>query len=361
MPEHLIELYHKCCENLEDQKIKEKLGNLLIKHSDAFARNKKDIGTCSIIKHKINTQGATPIRQPLRRTPQGFQDEEEQYLKDQIDMGVVVPSKSPWASPVVLVRKKDGTVRWCIDYRKLNSVTVKDAYPLPRIDMCIDCLSEAKIFSTCDLQSGYWQLELDKDDQEKTAFITKYGLHHYTKIPFGLSSAPSTFQRCMELILKGLQWKNALIYLDDIIIYGSSYLDNIDKLDEVLNRLKSAGLKLKPSKCEFLKTELLFLGHVVGSNGVRPNPKILQSVKKWNPPKNVKEVQQFLGLCNYYRQYVSKFSDIASPISRLTQKKVQFVWSEECQKAFEQLKTALCEAPILAYPKQNCEFIHLTI
>ena len=153
------------------------------------------------------------MRQPLRRTPQGFEGEDIKNLEEQIESGVVVPSDSAWASPVVLVRKKDNSVRWCIDYRKLNDCTAKDAFPLPRIDMCIDCLPEAKPFSTCDLISGHWQIEMNEKDRHKTAFITKYGLYEYTKMPFGVCNGPSTFQRCMELVMRGLQWKILLIYL----------------------------------------------------------------------------------------------------------------------------------------------------
>ena len=218
-------MYRRSTDNLEDENVKAELAKVLEKHSDAFAKDKLELGSFSHIKHSINTHGAVPIKQPLRRTPQGFQGEEEQYLKDQLAAGVVVPSSSAWSSPVVLVRKKDGSVRWCVDYRKLNDVTVKDAYPLPRIDMCLECLGSAKLFSTMDLQSGYWQIEMDAKDQAKTAFITKYGLFEYTKMPFGLCNAPSTFQRCIELVLRGLQWKVLLIYLDDVIVYSSTYED----------------------------------------------------------------------------------------------------------------------------------------
>lgn len=174
-------------------------------------------------------------------------------MKDQFNNGVIQPSCSAWASPVVLVRKKDNTVRWCIDYRKLNDVTRKDAYPLPRIDTCLDCLSSAKIFSTLDLQSEYWQLEVSEKDRPKTAFVTKYGPFEYRKMPFGLCNAPSTFERCMELILKGLQWKTLLIYLDDVIIYSDTVESHLEQLDLVLTRLREAGLKLKPSKCDLIK------------------------------------------------------------------------------------------------------------
>ena len=357
LPDHLTELYEKSSEKLFNHEHKLKLAEVLLKNSDAFAKNKLDLGSCSVISHKIETAGAPPIRQPLRRTPQGFEGEEEKYLQEQLENGVVVPSKSSWASPVCLVRKKDGSVRWCIDFRRLNMVTLKDAYPLPKISMCLDCLSTASVFSVMDLQSGYWQLDLAPEDRPKTAFITKYGLFEYTKMPFGLCNAPSTFQRCMELIFRGMQWKTLLIYLDDIILFSSTLDDHFEKLDEVLSRLKNADLKLKPSKCEFIKEEVTYLGHVVSKEGIKPNPKIIEAVKNWKIPQSVKEVQQFLGLCNYYRQYVLKFSEIASPLSRLTRKDVPFLWTEECNISFNTLKKALCEAPILAYPASQGQFI----
>ena len=232
-----------------------------------------------------------------------------------------------------------------------------DAYPLPRIDTCLDCLSTARFFSTADLQSGYWQLKLDEKDRAKTAFITRYGLYEYTKLPMGLSSAPSTFQRWMELIFRGLQWKKLLIYLDDIIIYCPDIESHLSDLSEVLDLLQKAGLKLKPAKCHLLQSEVLFLGHIVSVNGLLSNPALLENVKNWNPPKDVKQIQQFIGLCNYYRRFIYGFSDLASPITELTKKDVPFRWSEECQNAFDLLKQALCSAPILAYPKNEGTYI----
>ena len=310
MPDYLLDLYEKSVEKINDYKHKKKLAEVLLKNYDDFAKNKLDLGSYSVISHKIYTTGAKPIGQQLRRTTQGFEGEEEKYLQDQIANGVVVPSKSSWASPVWLVRKKDMSVRWCIDYRRLNDSTIKDAYPLPKISICLDCLAEASVFSVMDLQSGYWQLKVAPEDRHKTAFITKYGLFEYTKMPFGLCNAPSTFQRCMELIFRGMQWKTLLIYLDDIILYSSNLDDHFEKLDEVLSRLKRAGLKLKPSKCEFIKDEVVYLGHVVCRNGIKPNPKIIDSVENWKVPSSVKDVQKFLGLCNYYRSYVTRFSEV---------------------------------------------------
>ena len=357
VPEHLRELYEKSCKNVIHDRDKTKLADIFRKHEKTFAKNKQDLGKCSLIKHKINTGTALPIKQPMRRTPKGFEDEEEKYLKEQLEAGVVVASSSAWSSPICLVRKKDGSVRWCVDYRKLNNVTEKDAYPLPRIDTCLDCLASAKIFSTMDLQSGYWQLELAEEDRAKSAFITKYGLYEYTVLPFGLSTAPGTFQRVMEIVLKGLQWKTLLIYLDDIIIFSSDLNEHYQRLEEVLDRIREAGLKLKPSKCHFLEKEVLFLGHIVGQDGMKPNPELTKSVMDWKTPTSTKHVQQFLGLANYYRRFVKNFSQIASPLTQLTKKDVKFIWNDECQQAMDTLKGALCAAPILAYPQPNLRYI----
>jgi hypothetical protein len=229
--------------------------------------------------------------------------------------------------------------------------------PYQKYICALIALAEASVFSVMDLQSGYWQLKISSEDRHKTAFITKYGLFEYTKMPFGLCSAPSTFQRCMELIFRGMQWKTLLVYFDDIILYSSNPDDHFEKLDEVLSRLQRAGLKLKPSKCEFIKDDVVYLGHVVCRNGIKPNHKIIDSVKHWKVPSSVKDVQKFLGLCNYYRSYVSRFSEVAAPLSSLTKKGVSFKWSEECNNSFLHLKKALCEAPILAYPMSKGQFI----
>lgn len=191
---------------------------------------------------------------------------------------------------------------------------------------------------------------MDERDRPKTAFITKYGLYEYNKMPFGLCNAPSTFQRCMELIFRGLQWQTLFIYLDDIIIFSSDLDEHLLRLDEVLKRIVQAGLKLKPSKCDLVSEEILYLGHVVGKDGIKPNPKIIKSVQDWKKTTFTKEVQQFLGLCNYYRQYIGNFSDIASPLSHLTRKDVAFTWTEACDESFNRSKEALISPPVLVYP-----------
>ena len=356
LPEHLQDLFSQSSMNLVQEQ-KNKLAELLIKYQDSFAKSKTEYGKCSVLKHKIDTAEAAPVRQPLRRTPQAFEGEEEKYIQEQLKAGVIQPSSSAWSSPIVMVRKKTGDVRVCIDYRKLNERTIKDAYPLPRIDMCLDCLASAKIFSTIDLQSAYMQLEVAEEDRHKTAFITKYGLFEYLVMPFGLCNAPSTFQRCIELVLRGLQWNILLVYLDDIIVMATNFDEHLERLEEVFKRLLGAGLKMKPSKCELFKTEVLFLGHTVSQEGIKPNPKTIEAVLSWKIPENVKEVQSYLGLCSYYRQYIENFSHVAAPLTKLTKKNVKFVWDESCQTAYEQLKEKLCSAPILAFPRPGLKYI----
>ena len=356
LPEHLQDLFSQSSMNLVQEQ-KNKLAELLIKYQDSFAKSKTEYGKCSVLKHKTDTAEAAPVRQPLRRTPQAFEGEEEKYIQEQLKAGVIQPSSSAWSSPIVMVRKKTGDVRVCIDYRKLNERTIKDAYPLPRIDMCLDCLASAKIFSTIDLQSAYMQLEVAEEDRHKTAFITKYGLFEYLVMPFGLCNAPSTFQRCIELVLRGLQWNILLVYLDDIIVMATNFDEHLERLEEVFKRLLGAGLKMKPSKCELFKTEVLFLGHTVSQEGIKPNPKTIEAVLSWKIPENVKEVQSYLGLCSYYRQYIENFSHVAAPLTKLTKKNVKFVWDESCQTAYELLKEKLCSAPILAFPRPGLKYI----
>ncbi|XP_023205547.1 uncharacterized protein LOC106700194 [Xiphophorus maculatus] len=274
-----------------------------------------------------------------------------------LEAGVVVPSSSEWASPVVLVRKKDGGVRWCVDYRRLNDLTLKDAYPLPKMEECLDVLGEATIFSTLDLQCGYWQISVDPNDRCKTAFITRYGLYEYTRMPFGLCNAPGTFQRAMELVLRGFQWKILLIYLDDIIVLGRGVEQNLQHLADVFERLHSYGLKLKPKKCQLLRDKVLFLGHVVSGEGISPNPELIKDVQEWQPPTNTQQLQAFLGLCNYYRRFVSGFAELAAPLNNLLKKKAEFQWGEAQQKAFLQLKHGLTVAPVLAYPAAEGDYI----
>jgi len=259
---------------------------------------------------------------------------------------VIQPSQSPWASPIVLVQKKDGSTRFCVDYRRLNKVTRKDSYPLPRVDDLLDSLAGAQWFTTLDLASGYWQVEVDPEHREKTAFTTGQGLYEFRVMPFGLCNAPSTFQRLMELVLAGLEWDICLAYLDDIVVFGRTFSEHLQRLRTVLSRIKSANLKLSPKKCQFFQQSVSFLGHIISCHGVSTDPTKVESIRKWPVPVDVQELRSFLGLASYYRRFVKGFADIAAPLHKLLQK-CTFTWSEDCDIAFKSPKQKLLSAPVL--------------
>ncbi|MCG8432109.1 MAG: reverse transcriptase family protein, partial [Candidatus Omnitrophica bacterium] len=270
LPEHLVELYGKSCKELTvPQKIK--LTSVLIKYSSTFSSSPTDIGHTNIVAHEINTGDAEPFRLPLRR--QGYKKEKEieKAVKDGLSRGIMEESNSPWASAPVVVAKKDGTSRFCVDFRRLNSLTKVDSYPLPKFDDCVDSLHGSQFFCSLDLQSGYWQVPLKSEkDKEKTAFLTKQGLFQFTVLPFGLNNAPATFERLMESVLRHLQWERCLLYLDDILIYGKTFDEALDNLELVLERLREANLKIKPSKCILMQESLEYLGHIISRKGIAP-------------------------------------------------------------------------------------------
>ena len=309
----------------------------------------------------INTGDAAPRKQPLRRTPFAARREVADQLRKMQSQGVIRPSSSPWASPVVLVRKKDGSLRFCIDYRNLNAVTKTDQFPLPRIDDLIDQLGSAKYFSTLDLASGYWQVQVEENSKEKTAFITHQGLYEFNTMPFGLKNAPAVFQRLMQRVLMGLNLDNGpdfvSVYIDDVLVFSRTFEEHLKHLKLVIQRLRDAGLKLKPSKCHFICQSVKYLGHLITPEGIHPNPDRIAAVQDYPIPQCVKGVRQFLGIASYYRRFVRSFAKIAQPLHALTQKGAQFVWSPACQDAFMELKNLLVTAPILAYPNFEKGFV----
>ena len=268
------------------------------------------------------------------------------------ELDVIEPSTSPWSSPIVLVSKKDGSTRFCVDYRKLNNITHKDSYPLPRIDDTIEALAGAEWFSTLDLKSGYWQVPLDDAAKEKTAFSTGSGLWQFKVMPFGLCNAPATFERLMEQVLLGLPTSIALVYLDDIVVPGCTFSHQISNLRQVFKSLRKAKLKLSPKKCTLFKREVKFLGHTVSGEGVAPDPGKVEAVAQWPRPTTPEEIKRFLGLCSYYRRFVPSFAEIAHPLHQLATAN-PFDWTQEAEDAFQKLKLALTNPPILAYPDPN--------
>ena len=339
------------------QEEKEQLYALLLDYSDIFAQRSDDYGRTGRIQHRIDTGDSQPIRQQAWRIPSFKKDEARRLIKEMLDKDVIQPSGSPWASPVVLVKKEDGSTRFCVDYRRVNAVTRKDAYPLPRVDETLDTLAGSKWFSTLDLISGYWQVEVSPGDREKTAFTTPSGLYEFKVMPFGLCNAPATFQWPMDMVLAGMQWESCLVYLDDVIIVGKTFQDHLRNLREVFQRLREAGLKLKPTNCDFCSLQVEFLGHIVSAEGVRTDPSKTEKVAQWPVPTSRKEIQQFLGLANYYRRFVKDFATIAKPLHRLTEKTAKFEWTDECQAAFKEIRRRLVTAPILAFPDYTRPFI----
>lgn len=330
---------------------------LLSRNASVFSKGDTDLGRTHLALHKIDTGSAQPIKLPPRRVPLHLQQEVAEHIKQMQDNNIIRPSCSPWAAPVVLVRKKDGSLRFCVDYRKLNEVTRKDAYPLPRIDDALDSLTNACWFSTLDLASGYWQVEVDPQDRPKTAFITRQGLFEFNVLSFGLCNSPSTFQRLMDVVLADLQWTTCLVYLDDIIVFGRTFQEHLQRLDEVLCKLRYANLKVKPSKCTLFASQVQYLGHVISTEGVTADPSKVEAIRTWPVPKTQTEVRSFLGLASYYRRFIQGFAEIARPLHRLTEKGRRFCWGEECQEAFQQLKARLIVAPVLAYPDPKKPFI----
>ena len=349
-----------------------KAKSVLYKWSEIFSKGPTDLGKTDLVKHNIKLTDDTPFKEPYRRIPPGLFEEVRMHLKEMLDAGAIRESESPYSSNVVLVRKKDGSLRFCIDFRKLNSRTIRDSYNLPRIDDTIDTLIGAKYFTKLDLRSGYWQVEMNEDDKAKTAFsVGNLGFYECNRMAFGLTNAPATFQRLMERCMGELNLKECLIFLDDILVFSQSFEEHLERLEAVFSRLKQHGLKLKPSKCEFFKTKVTYLGHVVSESGVETDPDKINALATWPEPDNVKALRSFLGFTGYYRRFIKDYAKIVKPLNDLlvghpTQKPVSkkkkklsapWEWGVAQQSAFDTLKEKLSSPPILAYADFSKPFL----
>ena len=319
------------------------LKTLLSQHTDIFEMDSSELSHSNVVQHVINTGDSAPSKQHPYRTPIVQKDKTAQFIKQMEQQGIVKPSCSPWASPVVLVPKKDGSTRFCLDYCRLNTLTKNDVYPLPRIDDILDTLGQAKYFITLDLSAGYWQVELDSESQAKTTFTSHCGLYEFTHMPFGLCNPPAIFQCLMQVILSGLEWNCCFIYIDNILVTSQSFKEHMNHLQLVFERLRQAGLHLKPKKCLFLREKVPYLGCDIQAWNS-------DKVKNFPTPTDPTSIRSFVGLALSYRQFVPHFTAIAAPLHRLTKKDVKFEWSEECETAHCQLKSLLTEAPMLVYP-----------
>ena len=324
---------------------------------EVFSNSEFDLGRTNLVQHKIDTGTNRPFQQQLRRNPMAYLPVIDEHVDKMLANDICEPSVSPWASNVVLVKKSDGTLRFCVDYRQLNNLTVKDSYPLPRIDTCFDALGGARYFSTLDFRQGYWQVGNDPESFDKTTFITRKGSFKFKVLPFGLSNAPAVFQRLMNMVMQGLTWEACSVFLDDIIVISSTFEQHLERLNAVFQRLKTANLKLKPSKCRLFQLKVKFLGSVVSADGIEPDPDKIKAIVEWPVPENLMELRAFVGLASYYRRHVEGFSDISKPLSELTKKNQPFIWGSEQQKAFELLKYRLTHYPVLAPPLPEGKYI----
>ncbi|KAL0554261.1 hypothetical protein IC582_008178 [Cucumis melo] len=301
--------------------------------------------------------GTVPIsRAPYRMAPTELKELKVQ-LQELLDKGFIRPSVSPWGAPVLFVKKKDGSMRLCIDYRELNKVTVKNRYPLPRIDDLFDQLQGATVFSKIDLRSGYHQLRIKDEDVPKTAFRSRYGHYEFIVMSFGLTNAPAVFMDLMNRVFREFLDTFVIVFIDDILIYSKTEAEHEEHLRMALQTLRDNKLYAKFSKCEFWLKQVSFLGHVVSKAGVSVDPAKIEAVTGWTRPSTVSEVRSFLGLAGYYRRFVENFSRIATPLTQLTRKGVPFVWSKACEDSFQNLKQKLVTAPVLTVPDGSGSFV----
>ena len=339
---------------------RERLLHLVNEYPECFAWN-GELGRCDLIQHRINVTTDEPVRRPAYKVAHKDREVIENEVREMLEKGVIEPSISPYAAGVVLVPKKSGETRFCVDYRGLNQVTKADHYPLPLARTEIfDTLGQAKIFSCLDCQQGYWQVGIAKEDRHKTAFRCFLGQFEFKRLAFGLKTAPATYQRLMSHILSGYTGKFCHCFIDDIICYSNTFEEHLTHLHLIFTRLKEAGIKLKPSKCVLAKETVRYLGHVISPGEIRPDPDNVSKIRDLAPPKTLKHVRTFLGMASYYRSFVKDFSRRARALTELTKKRVAFRWGPEEEEAFEDLKKALTEEPVLALPDFSKPFILMT-
>ena len=340
---------------------RDKLASVLSEYDDLFMKNKSDIGRCKIAKHRIELEPeAIPHREGARRMSPDKAAKANQEVQNLLALGLIQPSYSPWASGIVMVKKKSGELRFCCDFRPLNDVTVKDAFPLPRIDESLSRIANAKIFTSIDLAWAFWQIPLKKRDRRKTAFACELGLFEWRRMPFGLCNASATFQRSITRALQKIQQRHGSVvmaYIDVIVIATETIEDHLERIREVFECLREAGFKMRAEKCDFMRTETKYLGRVVSAEGIKPDPAAVSKIKEWMPPRNKEELQSFLGFANYYRDFIPFHAAKVQPMQELLRKNQHFYWKEKHQEAFDSVKQALADATALAAPNEEGRFV----
>ena len=371
-----VDLPHGICLDSLNPEEASLVAEMLYNNRDAFSSDDLDLGFCDMIPHEIKLTNEKNIRLPYRRIHPHQMEEVKSLLQDLLDREIIRPSTSPYASPVVLVRKKTGALRLCIDYRQLNTITIRDSFPLPKIEDSLEAMSGAKYFTSLDLSHGYFQLAMHENSIPFTAFRVPWGLYEFLRLPQGLCNSPGTFQRVMEQIFGDMNLQQLILYLDDVLVFSKTLEEHITTLNEVFRRLAEHGLKLKGKKCKLLQSKVEHLGHIVSAEGIAVNPDKIARIDDWPTPKSASEVSSFLGLASYYRRFVPGFAEIAAPLHQLVgkrsprrkRKKRQgtdtsmkseedtFQWTDEANSSFRTLKELLSSPPVLIYPQFDKEF-----
>ena len=335
---------------------------------DVFSYSKFDLGLAKDVVHQIDTGEARPVCSNPRRVPLGVEEKVDELVEQMLQNNIIRPSQSPWNAPIVVVAKKNGDIRMCVDYRRLNAVTRRPIFPIPEAQHLFDTLEGAGFFSALDLSQGYHQVPVAEPDISKTAFTTRTGQYEYLRMPFGLCSAPATFQQLMHSVLKRENWVKCLIYLDDILVFGKTIDEHCDRLRAVLQRIREAGLKLSPEKCHLFQRRVEYLGHVISAEGIRTSTSKVDKVENWPTPTNIDELRSFLGLSGYYRRFIKNYAHIVAPLEKLClqkwnkKKKTKEVpepwqWTQQHEEVFQYLKWCLTHSPVLVFPTKEGRFI----
>lgn len=335
--------------------------NLCKEYTDIFTLEDDKMTTNNFYEQKIRITDDHPIYTKNYRLAHGQKEEINKQVNKLLDNNLIEPSLSPYNSPIILVPKKstNNEKKWrlCIDFRKVNAKLVPDKFPLPRIDVILDGLGNAKYFSTLDLFSGFHKIPLEKSSREITSFSTENGIYQWKVLPFGLNIAPNSFCRMMAIAFSGLKPEQCFLYVDDIIVLGKNERNHIENLKYVFERCRKYNLKLNPEKCVFFRTEITYLGHKCTDKGILPDDRKTEAVQKYPTPKDKAAVKSFTAFTNYYRRFIKNYAEIARPLNKMTGKNAIFEWTEECEKAFQLLKAKLLSPTILQYPDFSKEFV----
>ena len=337
---------------LDDQK--ENLESVIAPFLPIFT---KVPGLCTLYTHSIDTQDHNPVSTTLRPMSMGKRAIFDNTFDELLKYDIIEPCKSPWACNGLVVPKKDGGLRFVVDYKALNRITVTDNYPMPRIDDMIAILGKASYFSTFDLCKGFHQIAMNESDKSKTTFISHRGSWQFKRMPMGLKNSPATFQRCVDAVLGDIKWVYCAVYFDDIVVFSETFEDHLIHVAEVLRRIRNAGLTINPNKIQLCRKQFKFLGFIIEPNKCYPDPAKVAVLNNYPIPKNPKQIQKFLGLAGFYRRFIDKFSLIAKPLTTLIQKNTKFIWSEEAQNAFDKIRNALTKLSMVYLPDLNSPFI----